>query len=360
MKKILFLTGNINNSGGTERVLSLIANNLVHHGYSIEIACIQRGDNPYFEIDNDIIIHSLYKTSGRVLFRLPFLIFKLRNLIKKNKYDIVITVETMGVFISIPSLLGLKTRHICWEHFNFNNDNGVKNRKLARHLAAKHCNDIVTLTERDKEFWINGTNLQANITAIPNPLTFPIQNTHKYPINSKILLAIGRPIHTKGYDRLLTIWKEIHYTIPEWKLEIVGLNEEERNKLTKICIQLDISMSVNLVPPTKNISSFYEKAAIYCLTSRYEGFPMVLLETLAFGVPVISFDCDTGPAEILDDTDSILIKNDDSKKFSEELLKMIQSPDLRLKISKQAQKKSEKYAINHITQQWLNLIDKKH
>lgn len=355
-KKILFLTGDLNNSGGTERVLTLIANELSSNGHTIEIACIQRGDKPYFMIDNSIIIHSLYRNPGRVLFRLPLLIFKLRNIIKKNKYDIIITVETMGALISIPSLIGLKKRHICWEHFNFNNDNGVKNRRFARHLAAKYCNDIITLTERDKEFWIKGTNLKANITAIPNPLTFPIQNSHDYPINSKTVLAVGRPIHTKGYDRLLESWKKIHHSVPDWKLNIVGLNEEDLNKLEKLCIKFDISKSVNLIPPTKKISSFYEKAAIYCLTSRYEGFPMVLLETLAFGIPVISFDCDTGPAEILKDTDSILVKNGDIQAFSKELLKMTQSSDLRLKISKQAQKKAEIYKINNIIQVWLNLI----
>jgi len=100
-QKILFLTGDLNNSGGTERVLALISNCLNNYNYKIEIACIQRGNNPYFKIDDNIKIHSLYKTPGRVLLRLPSLIFKLRNLIKKNKYDVVVTVETMGVLISM-------------------------------------------------------------------------------------------------------------------------------------------------------------------------------------------------------------------------------------------------------------------
>lgn len=356
-KKILFLTGDLNNSGGTERVLALISNSLNDFDYKIEIACIQRGDNPYFKINDNITIHSLYKTPGRVLLRLPSLIFKLRNLIKKNKYDIVITVETMGVLISIPSLLGLKIRHICWEHFNFNHNHGRKTRGYARQLAAKYCTDIVTLTERDKEFWTKNTKSKRRITAISNPLTFPPQISHNYPIHSKTILAVGRPIDIKGYDRLLKVWKNIHHLTPEWKLQIVGLDDNERKKIKKISIVYNISSSIDLVAPTKNIATYYQNASIYCLTSRVEGFPMVLLETLAFGIPVVSFDCETGPAEILKGTESIIVNNGDISEFSNSLLKMIKSPNIRLKISNQAKEKAELYSIDITIQKWLSLIE---
>lgn len=358
-KKILFLTGDLNNSGGTERVLALISNSLILHDYKIEIACIQCGDNPYFKINDEITIHSLYKTQGKVLFRLPALIFKLRNLIRKNKYDIVVTVETMGVLISIPSLLGMKIRHICWEHFNFNDNHGRKARGYARHLASKFCNDIVTLTERDKEFWQKGTKTKTKITAISNPLTFPPQISHNYPIDSKTILAVGRPIHKKGYDRLLEAWKKIHHLAPEWKLQIIGLDDNEQKKIEELSKIYEISSSINLIPPNKNIFSYYEKSAIYCLSSRVEGFPMVLLETLAFGIPVVSFNCETGPAEILKDTESVLVEDGDIDGFSNNLIKMINSTNLRIKISNQAKKKAESYSIDNITKKWTKLFNSK-
>ncbi|MFP3339434.1 glycosyltransferase, partial [Micrococcus sp. SIMBA_131] len=88
---------------------------------------------------------------------------------------------------------------------------------------------------------------------------------------------------------------------PDWKLKIVG-DGENKAELSTFILDNNLASSVELVGKTNNIEEYYNNAAIYCLSSRFEGFPMVLLETLSFGLPVVSFDCDTGPEEVLENT----------------------------------------------------------
>ncbi|WP_261863585.1 glycosyltransferase [Psychrobacter sp. JCM 18900] len=119
-------------------------------------------------------------------------------------------------------------------------------------------------------------------------------------------MAVGGLTQIKGFDMLLEAWVQVNSSMPDWKLVIVG-EGEDRNKITGFIERAKLTESVCLVGNTSHISRYYEQAEIFCLSSRFEGFPMVLLETLAFGLPVVSFDCDTGPAEILKGTGSLLV-----------------------------------------------------
>src|SRR5690606_351561 len=150
-----FIVGDLNCSGGTERVTSLIANELAKYNYEIHIFSLKNGDKPFFSIDSSIKISALF--SGEVSFKKKFIstICGIRNYIKVNQIDTVISVESITCIFTIPGLFGLKINHICWEHFNFNVNLGVKLRDLARKWAAKYCDYIVTLTHRDQELWKN-------------------------------------------------------------------------------------------------------------------------------------------------------------------------------------------------------------
>lgn len=224
---ILFLGSSFNNSGGTERVGSLIANGLSEAGHNITITSISCGNKPFFYLNNDIKITSLFETSGRTLFRAPLIISKLRKLLKEEKIDVLIVVESMSVLFSLPATLGLPVKHICWEHFNFKNDLGKAGRRVARQLAARFCDSVVTLTERDKQYWLNGTKHRNQITVISNPCPFTIQQ-NIYNTKSKIVLAVGRLVEIKGYDLLLKAWIKVAEAAPDWQLKIVGKAMSER------------------------------------------------------------------------------------------------------------------------------------
>lgn len=297
MKRICFFIGDLNNSGGTERVSSVIANELYQHGYQIHMLSLQCGDKPFFELADGINTSQLYSTPGRGMLRLPVAIMKLRYYLQKNKIDILIDVESMLALYALPAIMGLKVRHICWEHFNYNVDLGKASRRLARKLAARFADDVVTLTERDKQLWLDNTTCKASITAIPNPVTIDLPsqiNPHK----EKLFLAVGRLTYQKGFDLLLQAWALVAPLHPDWRLRIVG-EGEDKPMLEELRKQLNIEASTELVSKTNNIAAHYQQAAFFVLSSRFEGFGLVLAEAQAYGLPVISFDCDLGPAEII-------------------------------------------------------------
>lgn len=353
--KICFLNGNLNNSGGTERVGSLIANGLSEIGHDIVMTSISGGEAPFFQLNREIKVTSLFNTPGRAISRAPLIISKLRKLLKEEKIDVLIVVESMSVLFSLPATLGLPVKHICWEHFNFKNDLGKTGRRVARQLAARFCDSVVTLTERDKQYWLDGTKHKNQITAIPNPCPFPVQQ-NSYSTNNKVVLAVGRLVEIKGYDLLLKAWIRVAEAAPDWQLKIVG-EGEERETLTQFIIDNGLSDDVELVGNTDNVAQYYEQAAIFCLSSRFEGFPMVLLETLSFGLPVVSFDCDTGPEEVLNGTGSILVDCYETKKLAEGLITLIKDADLRKSISIKSKQKALEYQTDRIINKWVELLN---
>lgn len=353
--KVLILGGNFDNAGGTERVGSMLANGLSEAGYDITLASIWCGYKPFFPLNEEIEVCSLFDTTGHNISRTLSIIYKIRKLLKEKNIDTLIVVETMSVMFTLPATLGLPVKHICWEHFNFNTDLGKPRRRLARQLAARYCDSVVTLTERDKQYWLKGTQHKSQITAIPNPCPFPVQKYVKKD-NTKIVLAVGRLSYQKGFDMLLEAWLEVHKSMPDWKLKIVG-EGIDRQKLSEFIEQYELTNSVELVGNTNNVSKYYKEAEIFCLSSRFEGFGMVLIEALAFGLPIVSFDCEVGPAEILEDTGSILVPQNDTSELALSLIALMHDDEKRQIISMKSREKAQIYQPDNIINQWIDLLE---
>lgn len=299
MKNICFLIGNLNSSGGTERVTTLIANELSKGGkYRISILSLIDGLEPFFSLNSDISIYSLYEKKISFKKNLLGAIWKIRQFVKSQHIDTLIVVDSISCIFTVPALYGLEVKHICWEHFHFKNNNGVNFRVWGRKLAAKYCDYVVTLTNKDMGFWENGIKkIKAKIINIPNPT--PYINTFNEPsLNYKIVLSVGRLTNVKGYDLLIKAWKKVCDLNQDWELYIVG-SGEEKQKLQILATQLGIIDRIRFTGQTSDVTSFYEKSSIFCLSSRNEGLPMVLLEAQAYGLPIVAFDCDTGPSEIV-------------------------------------------------------------
>ena len=357
MKKIFFLIGNLDRSGGTERVTSLIANELVEQDYNISILSLNGGSEPFFELNTNVQIHSLYPEN--VSFKKNFIgaIWKIRQFIKYNEVDTLIVVDTISCLFTIPALYGLRTKHICWEHFNFNNNNGVKSRDLARKLAANYCDYVVTLTKRDKELWQKYLkNIKSKIISISNPN--PYENVeYNARLNHKKVLAVGRLTSVKGFDLLIDAWAQVCDANNDWTLCIVGSGEEEE-KLKEQAQLLNIFERCNFIPATKDVEQYYKTSSIYCLSSRFEGFPMVLLEAQAFGLPIGAFNCDTGPAEIVvDGVNGLLVKVGEAEQLASCLSSIIDISDEKYGImSSNAIESSQRFSVKEITKLWVSII----
>lgn len=358
MKNICFLIGNLNDSGGTERVTTLIANKLSEDNrFQVSILSLSEGKNPFFHLDSNINLYSLYEV--RPSFKKQFFstILKIRNFVKNHHIDILVDVDSILCVFTVPALIGLSTKHICWEHFTFNTNLGIKQRDLGRKLAARYCDYVVTLTNRDKELWEEGLEkINAKIVAIPNPT--PYENCNNKPsLDSKIVLAVGRLTYSKGFDLLLQAWKQVVSVKEDWKLQIVG-NGEDESKLKTLANQLNITDSVEFIPATQNIAEYYQSASIFCLSSRFEGFGMVILEALSFGLPVVSFNCEIGPRELLKHKFNGLVVDDiNSDDLAKALNYMIDmdKEDYNF-LSGTAYEFSQAYSLAKIKSMWENLL----
>lgn len=357
MKKVCFFIGNMNYSGGTERVTSILANELVKKNFEVSILSLSEGVSPFFRLEPGIKLDNLF--SYKISMKMNFLscCFKLRKYIKTNNIETLIIVDSILCIFAIPALIGIKMKKICWEHFNFNVDLGVKFRNLGRKLAAKYCDYVITLTKRDREIWQKKLKcINSEILSIPNPT--PYENIIHIPnLDDKIILAVGRLTYQKGFDLLLEAWKDVCKFNNEWKLYIVGSGEDE--KLLKLYAKnLGIDQYINFISATKDIEKYYRMSSYFCLSSRFEGFGMVILEAQSFGIPVISFNCDCGPSDLIESgLNGYLIPPLQVEKLSQSILSVINKSKENYSImSKASLEKSKEYTIAKIFEKWLKII----
>lgn len=356
MKKICFLIGSLDNSGGTERVTTLIANELSRRLYDISILSIVGGENPFFTINHDISVRSIYKE--KISFKSNYLdlVFKIRKYLKGNKIETLIVVDSISCVFTIPAVIGLKIKHICWEHFNFNVNLGVKYRDIGRKWAARYCDYVVTLTARDKELWGKGLKIiNAKLISIPNPSPYSIQQSQP-SIGNKTILCVGRLTHIKGFDLMIKAWARVHNRLEGWKVVFVGTGEDE-SMLKDMVINYSLSNSIVFVGQQENMGNFYKEASFVCMSSRSEGLPMVLLEAQSYRLPIVSFDCDTGPAELVNSDNGILVPNGNIDKLAEAIFEMANfDKDLYQKTSNNSALSASFFNLEKICCKWEKVL----
>ena len=157
--------------------------------------------------------------------------------------------------------------------------------------------------------------------------------------------------------KLLSIWKKVICQIKcdDWKLRIVG-EGENYNSIIRYIDENQMNVFVEVCPPKANVEDYYNNCSIYASSSNREGFPMVLVEAISFGLPVIAFDCPTGPAEILDNNTGILIELNDEDSYIKVLIKLIKDKQLRETYSLRAYARSMDWNDEQIFEQWKKIL----
>lgn len=190
--------------------------------------------------------------------------------------------------------------------------------------------------------------------AIPNPLWFTTQVLSD--LNNKKVIAVGRHTYEKGFDRMLQIWKKVLVKHPDWILDIYG-KSSENNHLKLLTKNLNISENVVFYEPVHNINDKYLEASFYLMTSRFEGFGMVLIEAMASGLPCIAYDCPCGPRAIIaHNEDGFLIENSNESDYVNAIDTLIENVVLRREMAQKAKLSSKKYHIDEIMLAWDQLF----
>ena len=362
-KKICFIVSNYNDGGGTERVLSQVANGLAYRGYNISIVSLGRGKNPHYFTHKKISLYELNAIAIMQESKIKYLISKfVLSLKKANKIynilldirpDIVIVVG-IGFYRYIEKArkkIGIKT--VAWEHFCLNAYNLPQINK-SRRLAIKNADKVIVLSKGDLSAYQKKYPQSSNLKHIYNPIAFEVKPS--IDINNKVVVAAGRYVYEKGFDMLIEAWGKIADSVSDWELRIFG-DGIDKEKLQRQIIELNLK-NVKLCGYAKEIDEEYKKASIFCLTSRYEGWGLVLVEAQAKGLPCISFDCKNGPREIIDDKiNGFLVEANNTEAFAEKLLCLIKNKELRETFSCNSQNRLHQFNTKNIIDEWDKLIN---
>lgn len=209
---------------------------------------------------------------------------------------------------------------------------------------------LVVLTNHDAESWKS----VKQAIVIPNPIS--ITNTQASTCMSKRAISVGRLSEQKGFDMLIDAWKIVAKKHPDWVLNIYG-EGGLKTSLERQINDNNLSSSLHLCGPTKNVTERYADSSIYVMSSRFEGFGLVLVEAMACGLPCISFDCPYGPSDIINNNkDGLLVDNGNVEKLAESIIYLIDNNEERIIMGKNALKSSQRYTIDNIMTKWTELF----
>lgn len=209
---------------------------------------------------------------------------------------------------------------------------------------------LVALTTDDARCW----QPYVKTVVIPNSLPyFPPHAADLSEVRHRVI-AVGRLNRQKGFDQLLSAWQTVQQKHPDWQLDIFG-DGEEREALMAQRAALNLT-TVTLHPSTADIYAEYMKSDFLVCSSRWESFGIVLIEAMACGIPVVSFDCDNGPRSIItEDANGLLVDNGDTCQLAAKICWMMEHPDRCRQMGNQARKSVDRYRVEHLLPQYLEL-----
>lgn len=370
--KIVYNIAGTYNSGGMERVLANKANYLADLGYEVIVVTTDQKDRkPYFAFDSRIaqwdldINYSVNAGKGTIKKYVSY-IFKQRlhkkrlaSLLERLKVDVVISMfdhEASFLYkIKDGSKKILEIHFSRYKRLQYGRTGllGLADQYRSKQdlQIARRYNRFVVLTKEDQSYWGKLNNIQV----IPNANSF--EPARRADLTVKRVIAVGRYDDQKAFDQLILAWKQVHQFHTDWWLMIFGkgpLKEDLESLIEKSGLQ----HVVFLCSPVKDIEREYVNSSILVMTSRYEGLPMALLEAQACGLPLVSYDCKCGPKDIIKDgINGFLVNEGNVSGVAERLIRLIEDPDLRIKIGKESKALSKNFAEDVIMKQWTDLFD---
>lgn len=375
---ILYCVPALYNPGGMERILTEKVNFLANiEGYQIHILTTDQDHRAvYFDLDSKIIVKHLnldfnqFFTSPLVkkIVKTNDLIIKykgeLEQYIHKNAIDIVVSLGGKELEF-LYKINNDRCKKICELHFSIKireqfilaRGNNIINRAIGKIRTqqlikqTKKLDRLIVLTKEDEK---ELRKTHQNVKQIYN--FSPLTPDTKSDLTNKKMLAIGKLDPQKGFDLLIEACSKI-IDWKGWTLSIYGQGSD-KDKLQSLIESYQLNNYIVLEGITKNVQEVYNESSMFILSSRYEGFPMVLIEAISYGLPIISFDCMTGPREIIENNDcGILVENGNIHKLSEAINEMIENSSLRHQMSETSFYKSGLFLKHKIMQQWVILFN---
>ena len=375
MMKILYALESVNLSGGYDRVIIEKANYLAGHGYDVILAVSSHAlADPYYPISDKVRVIDMnsdfHQQYGHHILCRSYLYFKLMRRYRRALCDLLfverpdIVITTLGREMDFLTELHdgsvkLGESHIAKDYvrnLHLMKQKGFVYRVVANYWTQKmykavsKLDALVLLTQHDADSW--GT--LTKTVVIPNSLPF-------YPRQSgtcvnKQVIFVGRLNEQKGLEYLIGTWAGVYKKHSDWTLHIYG-DGEQKGLLTELIKNAGLGDSVVVHKSTQHIMEKYLESSICILTSRFEGFGMVLIEAMACGLPVVSFDCPWGPADIIKDgEDGFLVEYLNTDEAAQRVCQLIENPSLRKEMGAKARVNVMRYDRDVVMKHWIDLF----
>lgn len=365
---ILFSTDQIYLHGGIEKVMAEKANYFADVlGYEVWIMTTEQRGNPacyplsekirFVDLDVNYIRAKSYFHPAN-LARVPRHYRAFRRTMKNIRPDVIISCNYAFDFYWLPFVFAkirkLKefhsSRYFEWQSGSRAGFAGRIRNWLNAWVESKF-DRLIVLNPSEQRFFTS-----ANTVVIPNSIALP---TSKAPLVQHRAIAAGRMAPVKGFDKMIRIWKRVSHELPNWELHIFGQGDRGYvDYLKRLVIDEGLTGRVFIRDATPSLQMELLHSSLYLMTSKTECYPMVLLEALSVGVPVITFDCPTGPRHIVTDgSTGIVVPDQDEERFAKEVVLLAGDEQRRLALGADAISDAERFSNRHVMQQWVTLFN---
>ena len=348
--------------GGAERVASVLANAWCARGFTVVVVTTAGAGGDAYALDPDVRrvaldlegeARGLASAIGANISRSR----ALRAVIRRFRPRVVLGFNTTANVLVAVAAKGLGARVVLAErNWPPRSVSGRAWVTLRRHLYG--LADAVVAQTEDGAKWLREHTRAREVVVIPNPLRWPpvageprVEPASVVPARAPLLLAVGNLAYQKGHDLLLEAFARVADEHPDWHLAIVGAGKREA--LLEQVGRLGLAGRAHLVGRVGNVDAWYERAELFVLSSRFEGFPNVLLEAMGAGLAVISFDCPTGPRDIVrNGHDGVLTSAEDVLSLSANIAALMSAPGERARLGGEAVSVRERFALERVLADW--------
>ena len=348
--------------GGAERVMSIMANYWAANGGRVTLVTLSSETTDCYALHPGVerVALGLMTPSERPWVALRNNLRRIRRLrraIRRSRPEVVISfIHRMNV-LTLLAVFGLRVPLIVSERTDARKHRIGHVWSTMRRLFYPKAHAVVVQSNAMRS-WAETFVQEDRVYTIPNPVAPPTASVGAVSLSPSgpRAVAMGRLGFEKGFDLLLRAFAKCAVDYPNWLLVLLG-EGEERKRLTELATKLGIADRVRMPGLVREPVAILRGAGMFVLSSRYEGFPNALLEAMACGVPVVSFDCPSGPAEIVrDGVDGVLVPPEDVDALSAAMKHLMSDENERRRLASRASEVLQRFGVKKVMKAWETLV----